>query len=407
MSEFEPEMATLHDARRSKEPGATREKDRLRIAMSERFEHAQPPGENRCDLVKRELGMNTKHTLRFARGEPLFGAESESALEFRKGGRGQRESDGKGVSTEAGEKIGACLDGRKQRKAVDGAARAVCDTVFNTDDDGRLRGPLDDTGCEDADDSAMPPIAVNHKQARRDELSICSELRLNCLKGGGLCVAAFAVQAIELKGEFLSAGTLPGAEEFNDVGSHVHTSGGVDAGRDAKGDVEARDGPRGWINLSSGEELAEADADRAPQLAQAESCDDSILAEQGNSVCYCRDGGHFEKAGEELFAGPGTVAPLEDGLRELEGYGRAAKRLLRVGASMLIGIEDGKRGRSGFIRNATCGCGAIGGFGQVMVCDDEVEPEALCGPGFLEGAHSCIDGNDEADSLSVSGFEHV
>ncbi len=41
-----------------------------------------------------------------------------------------------------------------------------------------------------------------------------------------------------------------------------------------------------------------------------------------------------------------------------------------------------------------------------MIGDDEVEAEAARGLGFGEGAHSGVDGDDDADALGVGGFEH-
>ena len=76
------------------------------------------------------------------------------------------------MAAEASEEIGAAFDGVEQMKAVDGAAGAVGHAVFDADDDGRLGGALDDARGEDADDAAMPAVAVDDEQAVGGEFGV-------------------------------------------------------------------------------------------------------------------------------------------------------------------------------------------------------------------------------------------
>ena len=51
----------------------------------------------------------------------------------------------------------------------------------------------------------------------------------------------------------------------------------------------------------------------------------------------------LRKLGSSLFAGALGVVALEHRLGQLERDGRAAERLLRIGAAGLVGIENGER----------------------------------------------------------------
>ena len=50
---------------------------------------------------------------------------------------------------------------------------------------------------------------------------------------------------------------------------------------------------------------------------------------------------------------------------------------------------------------------SLGGVGQVMVGDDEIEAEAARGFSFSEGAHAGVDGDDDADAFGVGRFKHA
>ncbi len=74
-------------------------------------------------------------------------------------------------------------------------------------------------------------------------------------------VASFAIQAFELRGEFLRAAEVARGKEFDHLGGHIHAARGVDAWRQAKCDVEAGELFRGRIERCGGEERSQADAD--------------------------------------------------------------------------------------------------------------------------------------------------
>ncbi len=179
------------------------------------------------------------------------------------------------------------------------------DAVFDADDDGGLGGALDDARGEDADDAAMPAVAVDDEQACGDEFGIGGEARLDDAERGGFSVAALAVEALELGGKFAGAGMVAGGEKLDDFGGDVHAAGGVDARSEAEGDVEAGERLGGGIERSGGEESAQAGADGTAQFAQAECGDDAILAVERNGIGDGGDGRHLEKAGQESSRGCG------------------------------------------------------------------------------------------------------
>ncbi len=123
---------------------------------------------------------------------------------------------------------------------------------------------------------------------------------------GGFDVAALAVEALEFGGELGGAVRVARGEKLDDVGGDVHAAGGVDARRKAEGDIEAGELFGGGIERGGGEERAEAGADGAAQLAQAERGDGAVFAVKRNGVGDGGDGGHLEKAGQGFFARRGS-----------------------------------------------------------------------------------------------------
>ena len=212
---------------------------------------------------KRQFGMDVEHALGLARGEAFRGAVGEAALQFRQSRGGESKAHGEGVAAEASEKIGAGFDCFEQLKAVDGAAGAVRDAVFNADDERGFGGTFDDARGEDADDAAMPAIAIDDDEACGGKISVGGEAGFNGGERAGFGFAAFAIEALELVGKFSGAGCIAGAEELDDFGSDVHAAGGVDARRKAESDVEAGDRLGCRIELCGREERAQAGADRA------------------------------------------------------------------------------------------------------------------------------------------------
>ncbi len=179
LGQLEADVALLHDAGRGEQAGVAGDKDRLGIAVAEGFELAQPSGQHGSDAVERQLGVNAEEVLGLAGGEMLLGVEAQAALELGQRSGGQGKADGEGVAAEAGEEIGAALDGVEELEAVDGAAGAVGHAVFDADNDGGFGGALDDARGEDADDAAMPAFAVDQQQAVGGDFGVAGQQSLD------------------------------------------------------------------------------------------------------------------------------------------------------------------------------------------------------------------------------------
>ncbi len=106
------------------------------------------------------------------------------------------------MAAETCKQIGTAFDGREQSESIDGAAGAVGDftvgTIFNADDDGRLGGALFLARGEDADDAAMPTIAVDEEEPVGAKFSIRFEALLDNGERSSLHIAALAIEAFEL-----------------------------------------------------------------------------------------------------------------------------------------------------------------------------------------------------------------
>ena len=70
--------------------------------------------------------------------------------------------------------------------------------IFNADDEGRLGGALHNARGKNADDAAMPAVAIDHQQPRSGEIRIVGESRFDGGERGGLGFAALAIEALQL-----------------------------------------------------------------------------------------------------------------------------------------------------------------------------------------------------------------
>src|ERR1039458_9840549 len=213
--------------------------------------------------------MNAEQALRLTGGEVRVGMEAQAALELGQRCGGESEADCESVATEAREEVGTGFDGGKERKAVDRAAGAMGYTVFHADDDGRLGGAFDDARGENADDAAMPAIAVDDEEAVGGDFGVGAKAALDNSERGGLDVAPLAIEALEFGSELGGAMGIARGEKLDDVGSYVHAAGGIDARCEAKCNVEAGDLLACRVERGSGEERPETGAGRATELAQA------------------------------------------------------------------------------------------------------------------------------------------
>ena len=216
LRQLEAEVALLHDARWRDYTRVAGHEDRLRIAVTQRLKLAQPAGKNGSDAVQRQLGVNVQNALRLACDKTFSGAHGESPLQLRKRCRRERKSDRECVAPEACEEIGAGFDRFEQLKAIDGSAGAVRHAVFDADNERGLCRTFHYTRGEDADDAAMPAVAVHNNEVCGCKLVVRGEARFNRGQRAGFGVAAFAIEALELVGEFAGPASVARGEKFDD-----------------------------------------------------------------------------------------------------------------------------------------------------------------------------------------------
>ena len=392
-------MTSLHDARRFEQARVAGEEERLGVAVAERLEFLEPSGEHRRDAVERQLGVNAQKALGLARGEVLLGISAQAALQFGKFFRGKREAHGEGVAAEAGEEVGAGFDGGEQRESVDGAAGAVGMPSGPSSMLMTMAGLAVRSTTREARMPMTPRCQPSPSMTRRRSAAISE----SAARRASMVVSAAAstsrrsrLSRSNLLASSVGAVRVARGEKLDDFRGDVHAAGGVDARREAKGDVEAGELLGRGIERGRGKERAETGAHGPAQLLQSNCRDGAIFAAQRNRVGDGGDGCHFEEAGQGFFARPLRLAAFEQRLRQLERDGRAAKDFLRIRASRLIRVEDGE------------GSGErVAGGRQVMVGDDQIQTQPPRGFRFGKGAHAGVDGDHDANAVGVRSFKHA
>ena len=142
-----------------------RDEDRLLVAHAVGFEQAECLVERQIDLREWQLGAAVEFALENLRSEPDSRVELQALAQLGDAGGGQREADGVRVAAEADEDIVAAFERFEQMEAGDGAAGAVRLAVFVAEDERGVAGALDDARGENAEDAAMPAIAVDDEAA--------------------------------------------------------------------------------------------------------------------------------------------------------------------------------------------------------------------------------------------------
>ena len=108
----------------------------------------------------------------------------------------------------------------------------------------------------------MPAVAVDDEKAVGAEFGVGFEAGFDGGERGGFHIAAFAVQAFQFGGQLGGAVRVARREKLDDVGGNVHAAGGVDARREAKGDIVAGELFGGGVERGGGEKGAQTGARR-------------------------------------------------------------------------------------------------------------------------------------------------
>lgn len=157
----EAEMAVADGARRSEEAGAAGEEEGVGVAEAEGRELLEGGEEIAGDVGEANLEVAAEGLGGGCEADAVGGDEGEAVAKLLNVVGGESEADGVGVSAEAREEgvVGLLVrggDGVEEMEAVDGAARAVGDAVFMSENECGATGAVDDARGEDADDASMP-----------------------------------------------------------------------------------------------------------------------------------------------------------------------------------------------------------------------------------------------------------
>ena len=179
LDKFEADVALFHEAGRCGEANAARDKDGLWVAVAKRLQFAEPSDEHWGDAVEGELGVDAENVFRLAVGEMFggVGAQAEFQLGQILGGHGKADSEG--VAAKTSEEAGAAFQGIEELEPINATTGTMGDAVFNADNNGGLGGAFDHARGEDADDTAMPAVAVDEQEVISGEFFIAGQTGLD------------------------------------------------------------------------------------------------------------------------------------------------------------------------------------------------------------------------------------
>ena len=125
----------------------------------------------------------------------------------------------------------------EQVEGADGAAGAVGLSVLAGEDQRGTVIAFDHAGGADADDAAVPVLAVDDHAVRVFHFRRASICLMNVVDDALLFLLAVAVELVQLQRHLGGPGAVLFGEQLDDALGDVHASGGVQARGDAKGDV--------------------------------------------------------------------------------------------------------------------------------------------------------------------------
>src|ERR1700675_3061124 len=111
----------------------------------------------------------------------------------------QREAHRVRMTSVAGEQLAAGLEGVEQVEGADGTARSVRFAVFVRQHQGGPPVTLNHAGGGDADDAAMPAIAVDHYAMRVAQIRLLLEAAVDGLQDAALFFLAFGVELVQTR----------------------------------------------------------------------------------------------------------------------------------------------------------------------------------------------------------------
>ena len=148
-------------------------------------------------------------------------------------------------------------------------------------------------------------------------------------------------------------------------------------------------GHGGMLQARAAQQGPQARAGRVRQRGQAVAHQHAILAAQRHHV---RDGAHHHEIKHLTAQALPVGQALHQGAGQLEGDAHAGQILEGIAAARLTGVED----RHG-VRQAR--------GGQVVIGDDDVEPDAARIVDLGGGADAAVDGDDQPDAGSAQPLQ--
>ncbi len=152
---------------------------------------------------------------------------------------------------------------------------------------------LDHPRGGDADYPAVPALAIDHDAEGVLQQRILLETGCDGFQNAALFFLAVAVELVKVIGDFASARRILRAEEFDNVASHIHAPGGVDARRDAECHFSRGQGSS--AELGDFKQRLKPRIDRRAQSFQSQPGEDAIFAGEGNGIGDSRDGDDFHE----------------------------------------------------------------------------------------------------------------
>ena len=132
--------------------------------------------------------------------------------------------------------------------------------------------------------------------------------------------APLVVRGLDLVGENLGPGGIRRREQLEGARRVVETPHGVQAGRDAKGDL-ARRGRASGGNAGAPQERGEARSARIREAREAPGHEDAVLSRERHHVGDGRERRDLREGGEPAAARRGVDADAFAGMNE-EGFGQ-------------------------------------------------------------------------------------
>src|SRR4051812_25711437 len=103
--------------------------------------------------------------------------------------------------------------------------------------DRRTTIALDNAGRGNADHAAMPALTIDHNAPGVAYLRIRGQRGVDLVHDARLFGLAIAIQVMQLLRDGTCFDGVANAEELDDIFGDVHAPGGVEARRDAEGDI--------------------------------------------------------------------------------------------------------------------------------------------------------------------------